>query len=67
MNISNTTSYTLTLANLEEDTPYNITVQATTSDNGISTNDNDLSVRTYTDGKLYIASCQNIILSSHSP
>ena len=44
-----TTSGTLT--NLEEDTPYTITVQATTSDNRMSANSNEVSVRTYTDGK----------------
>ena len=44
-----TTSGTLT--NLEEDTLYTITVQATTSDNRMSTNSNKVSVRTYTDGK----------------
>ena len=44
-----TTSHTLT--NLEEDTLYTITVQATTSDNRMSTNSNEVSVRTYTDGK----------------
>ena len=43
-----TTSHTLT--NLEEDTLYTITVQATTSD-GMSANSNEVSVRTYTDGK----------------
>ena len=44
-----TTSGTLT--NLEEDTLYTITVQATTSGNRMSTNSNEVSVRTYTDGK----------------
>ena len=44
-----TTSHTLT--NLEEDTLYTITVQATTSDNRMSANSNEVSVRTYTDGK----------------
>ena len=44
-----TTSGTLT--NLEEDTLYTITVQATTSDNTMSSNSNEVSVRTYTDGK----------------
>ena len=44
-----TTSGTLT--NLEEDTLYTITVQTTTSDNRISANSNEMSVRTYTDGK----------------
>ena len=44
-----TTSGTLT--NLEEDTLYTITVQATTSDNRMSTSSNEVSVRTYTDGK----------------
>ena len=45
----NTTSSTLT--DLEEDTLYTITVQATTSDNRMSANSNEVSVRTYTDGK----------------
>ena len=45
----NITSYTLT--NLEEDTLYTITVQATTSDNRMSANSNEVSVKTYTDGK----------------
>ena len=40
-----------TLNNLEEDTLYTITVQATTSDNRMSANSNEVSVRTYTDGK----------------
>ena len=44
-----TTSGTLT--NLEEDTLYTITVQATTSDNTVSTKSNEVSVTTYTDGK----------------
>ena len=44
-----TTSGTLT--NLEEDTLYTITVQATTSHSTMSTNSNEVSVRTYTDGK----------------
>ena len=43
-----TTSYTLT--NLEENTLYTITVQAT-SDNRMSANSSEVSVRTYTDGK----------------
>ena len=43
-----TTNYTLT--NLEEDTLYTITVQATSS-NRMSANSNKVSVRTYTDGK----------------
>ena len=43
-----TTSGTLT--NLEENTLYAITVQATTSDR-MSANSNKVSVRTYTDGK----------------
>ena len=50
VNGGNTTSGTLT--NLEEDTLYTITVQATTiSDNRKSVNSNEVSVRTYTDGK----------------
>ena len=44
-----TTSGTLT--NLEEDTLYTITVQATTNDNRTCANSNEVSVRTYTDGK----------------
>ena len=44
-----TTSGSLT--NLEEDTLYTITVQATTSDNRMSASSNEVSVRTYTDGK----------------
>ena len=40
-----------TLTGLEEDTPYTITVQATASDNRMSANSNEVSVRTYTDGK----------------
>ena len=43
-----TTSHTLT--NLEEDTLYIITVQATNS-SGVSANSNEVSVTTYTDGK----------------
>ena len=49
MNGGSTTSGSLT--NLEEDTRYTITVQATTSDNRMSANSNEVSVRTYTDGK----------------
>ena len=45
----NTTSGTL--INLEEDTIYTITVQATTNDNRMSANSNEVSIRTYTDGK----------------
>ena len=44
-----TTSGTLT--NLEEDTFYTITVQATTNDNRMSANSDEVSVRTYIDGK----------------
>ena len=44
-----TTSSTFT--NLEENTLYTITVQATTSDNRMSANSNEVPVRTYTDGK----------------
>ena len=58
MNGGSTTSHNLT--NLEEDTPYTITVQATTSDNRMSANSNEVSVRTYTDGKWYIISCQRM-------
>ena len=46
---SSTTSGTLT--GLEEGTLYTITVQATNSDNERSANSNEVSVRTYTDGK----------------
>ena len=49
MNGGSTTSGTLT--NLEEDTLYTITVQATISDNRMCANSNEVSVRTYTDGK----------------
>ena len=49
VNGGSTTSVTLT--NLEEDTLYTITVQATTNDNRTSANSNEVSVRTYTDGK----------------
>ena len=49
VNGRSTTSHTLT--NLEEDTLYTITVQATNSDNRMSANSNEVSVRTYTDGK----------------
>ena len=40
-----------TLTNLEEGTLYTITVQTTTSDNIMSANSNEVSIRTYTDGK----------------
>ena len=40
-----------TLNNLEEGTLYTITVQATNRDNRMSANSNEVSVRTYTDGK----------------
>ena len=49
VNGGNTTSGTL--INLEEDTLYTITVQATDSDNRMSANSIEVSVRTYTDGK----------------
>ena len=49
VNGRSTTSGTFT--NLEEDTLYTITVQATTSDDRMSANSNEVSVRTYTDGK----------------
>ena len=49
MNGGNATSGTLT--NLEEYILYTIIVQATTSDNRRSANSNEVSVRTYTDGK----------------
>ena len=44
-----TTSHALT--NLEEDTLYTITVQSIDSYNRMSTNSNEVSVRTYSDGK----------------
>ena len=40
-----------TLSNLEEATTYTIIVQATTSDNRMSGNSNEVSVTTYTAGK----------------
>ena len=46
--VNGTTMHTFT--ELEEDTLYTITVQAT-SDNGISANSDPVSVTTYTDGK----------------
>ena len=49
VNDGSTTSGSLT--NLEEYTLYTITVQATTSDNRMSANSNEVPVRTYTDGK----------------
>ena len=49
VNGHDTTSHTLT--NLEENTFYTITVQATTDDNRMSANSNEVSVTTYTDGK----------------
>ena len=49
VNGRSTTSDTLT--NLEEDTLYTITVQATTSDNRMSANSNEVSVTTYTASK----------------
>ena len=39
------------LTNLEEDTLYTITVHATVGGNRASVNSNEVSVRTYTDGK----------------
>ena len=39
------------LTNLEEDSLYTITVQATTSDNVVIIPSNEVSVKTYTDGK----------------
>ena len=45
----NTTSHTL--MDLEENTLYTITVQATVNSNAASANSNEVSVRTYTDGK----------------
>ena len=49
VNGRSTTSGTLT--NLEEDTLYTITVQSTIDGNSVSANSNEVSVRTYTDGK----------------
>ena len=49
INGGSTTSGTLT--NLEENTPYTITVQAIDIDNDTSFNSNEVSVRTHTDGK----------------
>ena len=49
VNGHDTTSHTLT--NLEANTLYTITVQATTDDNRISAYSNEVSVTTYTDGK----------------
>ena len=49
VNGRDTTSHTLT--NLEENTLYTITVQATTDDNRMSAYSNEVSVTTYTDGK----------------
>ena len=49
VNDGSTTSGTLT--NLEEDTLYTIIVQATISDNRMSANSNEVSIRTYTDSK----------------
>jgi len=48
VNGGSTTSGTLT--NLEEDTPYIITIQAI-GNNSMSVNSNEVSVTTYTDGK----------------
>ena len=50
MMVSDNSTTSSTLANLEENTLYTITVQAT-SNNGISANSNAVSVTTYTDGK----------------
>ena len=47
------------LENLEEDTPYTITVHATTNDDRRSVGVT-VSVRTYTDGKRYIIPCQRM-------
>ena len=49
VNGGSTTSDTLT--NLEEDTLYTITVQATIDGYAASVSSNEVSVRTYTDGK----------------
>ena len=52
----NSDTTTLTLTNLEENTRYTITVQATTSDSRMSgiTDEVSESVKTYTDGRQYI-------------
>ena len=50
MMVSDNSTTSSTLANLEENTLYTITVQAT-SNNGMSANSNAVSVTTYTDGK----------------
>ena len=52
VNVGSTTSYTLN--NLEQNTQYIITVQATTSGNRMSVKGNEVSVTTYADGKRYI-------------
>ena len=49
VNGGNTADHTLT--SVEENTLYTITVQAIDSDNDTSFNSNEVSVRTYTDGK----------------
>ena len=49
VNDNSATSHTLN--NLEENTLYNISVQATTDDDRMSVNSNAVSVTTYTDGK----------------
>ena len=49
VNGGSTTSGTLT--NLEEDTLYTITVQSNIDGNSISANSNEVSVRSFTDGK----------------
>ena len=49
VNGGSTTSHTL--SNLEENTPYTITVQATTDDNRMSVNSDPASITTYTNGK----------------
>ena len=51
MTVDGGSSTSSTLTDLEEDTPYTITVKATTSDNRMSANSNEVSVRTYTNGK----------------
>ena len=49
-----------TLISVEENTVYTITVQAIDSDNDTSFNGNEVSIRTYTDGKCYIILCQRM-------
>ena len=61
VNDGSTTHYIL--INLEQNTQYIITVQATTSGNRMSVKSNEVSVTTYADGKRYI-SCHEMSLFS---